>query len=285
MNMEKCGECAKVLYTHSLISSESTRLSSSDKQSLLKNFRRWAMKNHPDKGGSTVTFQTVSNCVDLIAKENKCDGSKAPKTASNFQKTKSFTLDRPTKKQLQEALVKGDYVYITPRNYIGTYSNGIFHNMGARSITLIRNLGIRIVLMSKIEKIEIYPQTNVDARVNAWNKYNKQKNAPKQKAKPKSKPKPAQKQKAKGPTVPELKKEAQKLNIKGRSKMKRQELIDAIAKAKRKSPPKKQSPKKKSPQKKDKCAGKTCSADKVCNPASGRCVKRTGAIGKRILKK
>ena len=36
--------------------------------------------------------------------------------------------------------------------------------------------------------------------------------------------------------------------------------------------------------KRDKCAGVKCSSDKICNPASGRCVKKTGAIGKKLVK-
>lgn len=48
------------------------------------------------------------------------------------------------------------------------------------------------------------------------------------------------------------------------------------------SPKKKASPKKKSPSR-DRCAGKSCKAGEVCNPASGRCVKKSGAIGKKIL--
>ena len=32
----------------------------------------------------------------------------------------------------------------------------------------------------------------------------------------------------------------------------------------------------------DKCSGKTCPVDKVCNPETGRCVIATGKIGKKI---
>ena len=31
------------------------------------------------------------------------------------------------------------------------------------------------------------------------------------------------------------------------------------------------------------CADKRCTKDKICNPASGRCVLRTGKIGKAVL--
>ena len=34
-----------------------------------------------------------------------------------------------------------------------------------------------------------------------------------------------------------------------------------------------------------KCEGVRCTKDKICNPASGRCVLRTGKIGKRLLAK
>ena len=35
----------------------------------------------------------------------------------------------------------------------------------------------------------------------------------------------------------------------------------------------------------DKCAGKKCISEKICNPKTGRCVKRDGRIGKALLKK
>ena len=35
----------------------------------------------------------------------------------------------------------------------------------------------------------------------------------------------------------------------------------------------------------DKCAGKNCPVGKICNPKTGRCVKRTGAIGRKLLAK
>ena len=41
---------------------------------------------------------------------------------------------------------------------------------------------------------------------------------------------------------------------------------------------------KKKSKKKDKCDEVVCTSDKVCNPASGRCVKKTGKIGKSLLK-
>ena len=35
----------------------------------------------------------------------------------------------------------------------------------------------------------------------------------------------------------------------------------------------------------DKCENKICSLDKVCNPVSGRCVKKTGKIGRSVIEK
>jgi len=35
-----------------------------------KDYRRWALRNHPDKGGDTLTFQNVQDCVN---KEKYCD--------------------------------------------------------------------------------------------------------------------------------------------------------------------------------------------------------------------
>jgi len=35
-----------------------------DPKTTRKNFKKWALKNHPDKGGNTSVFQSVSNCSD-----------------------------------------------------------------------------------------------------------------------------------------------------------------------------------------------------------------------------
>ena len=34
----------------------------------------------------------------------------------------------------------------------------------------------------------------------------------------------------------------------------------------------------------DKCKKKTCESNKICNPETGRCVLKTGKIGKELLK-
>ena len=33
-------------------------------------FRRWAVHNHPDKGGALREFQNISRCVDLVIKQH-----------------------------------------------------------------------------------------------------------------------------------------------------------------------------------------------------------------------
>lgn len=71
---EMCEGCvenliSKGIYPHST----DKRLSADDKKVLLKNFRVWAIKNHPDKGGSTKIFAEVSGCVDEFVKTTKCD--------------------------------------------------------------------------------------------------------------------------------------------------------------------------------------------------------------------
>lgn len=37
-----------------------------NKDKMRKSYLRWAVKNHPDKGGDTETFQQVTNCRDVL---------------------------------------------------------------------------------------------------------------------------------------------------------------------------------------------------------------------------
>jgi len=56
-----------------------------NKISNARGFRKWALKNHPDKGGDTVKFQFVSGCFDEIkGGKNKISGGKVlrPKKSS-----------------------------------------------------------------------------------------------------------------------------------------------------------------------------------------------------------
>ena len=41
-----------------------------------KSFRKWAVKNHPDKGGDSTKFASISNCNDLFFKDKTCDETK-----------------------------------------------------------------------------------------------------------------------------------------------------------------------------------------------------------------
>jgi len=78
---EQCQSCLETLKSVGILEKTVTSyiLTEAEKKTLQKNFLRWTLKNHPDKVRSelrdeaTKNFQTVSNCVDIIAKENKCD--------------------------------------------------------------------------------------------------------------------------------------------------------------------------------------------------------------------
>jgi GH43 family beta-xylosidase len=38
-----------------------------------KDYMKWAIQNHPDKGGDTIIFQEIQNCWDLYADDVKAD--------------------------------------------------------------------------------------------------------------------------------------------------------------------------------------------------------------------
>ena len=75
-----CRDCKKILQNHNIQS--------------LKDFRKWALKNHPDKGGDTDTFGLVSGCNDEYFGTNKrCDMdssySRKPYSAKEKKQRKS----------------------------------------------------------------------------------------------------------------------------------------------------------------------------------------------------
>lgn len=90
-------------------------------------------------------------------------------------------------------------------------------------------------------------------------------------------------------TVKELQQEAKKRGFKGYSKMRKDELIALLAGGSPKASRRKScraSRRQSSPKKvSGKCAGVNCTSDKICNPASGRCVTKKGKIGKALLEK
>ena len=54
-----------------------------------KDFRTWAVKNHPDKGGDTTKFQEVSNCADQLgARRRKRKTRRATKRRGKTLKRK-----------------------------------------------------------------------------------------------------------------------------------------------------------------------------------------------------
>ena len=75
-----CRDCKKILQNHNIQS--------------LKDFRKWALKNHPDKGCDTDTFGLVSGCNDEYFGTNKrCDMdssySRKPYSAKEKKQRKS----------------------------------------------------------------------------------------------------------------------------------------------------------------------------------------------------
>ena len=43
-----------------------------NKSIYLSNYKKWAVKHHPDKGGDGNIFATISHCVDIVIKQHKC---------------------------------------------------------------------------------------------------------------------------------------------------------------------------------------------------------------------
>jgi len=54
-----CNSCSKILKKHNVTS--------------LSDFRKWSVKNHPDKGGDENLYKEVNNCNDLFFKNKTCD--------------------------------------------------------------------------------------------------------------------------------------------------------------------------------------------------------------------
>lgn len=76
-------------------------------------------------------------------------------------------------------------------------------------------------------------------------------------------------------TVPQLRAMAKARGLSGYSGLRKAELIARLRKTR--------SPRKKKPA--GKCPDIKCKKAEVCNPASGRCVKKSGRIGKELLEK
>lgn len=71
----KCKKCLDYIVSNGLLprNSRNYRLNESEKKMLSSNFRRWSLRNHPDKGGDVERYKTMNACIDMIAKENKCN--------------------------------------------------------------------------------------------------------------------------------------------------------------------------------------------------------------------
>ena len=83
---EECELCITRLKDMGLIDSGKTKqeiLSASYYPTLITNFRRWSLKNHPDKGGDAELFKFVSNCVTTITKTSQCNPPILPPSSSS----------------------------------------------------------------------------------------------------------------------------------------------------------------------------------------------------------
>ena len=59
VDMKLCRKCKKILNNHNIKSS--------------KDFRKWSLKNHPDKGGDEEIFKIVSTCYsEYFGNNNSC---------------------------------------------------------------------------------------------------------------------------------------------------------------------------------------------------------------------
>ena len=90
----------------------------------LKDFNKWGLKNHPDKGGELPVFQEVSNCVDIFFKNNECDINKNyghtttqtnynynPTTQTNYKNYEKFwnTKERAEKERAEKERAETNY--------------------------------------------------------------------------------------------------------------------------------------------------------------------------------
>ena len=75
-----CFECSELLKKYNI--------------KTLKDFRIWALKNHPDKGGETDTFAKVSSCADEYFKQKNCEEQLL--FNSNKKQTSSPTYREPS---------------------------------------------------------------------------------------------------------------------------------------------------------------------------------------------
>lgn len=85
--LEKCQMCKTLFERKGIEFSE-------DPSVVTKNFRKWAVRNHPDKGGDLDEFQSMSACVDIVKECIERGGfSRFPRYTA-----RGFTDDPPAKK-------------------------------------------------------------------------------------------------------------------------------------------------------------------------------------------
>lgn len=70
----QCTECIVQLRNEKIWPKpDASKLSREHRRAFESNFRKWALRNHPDKGESEEKFKTISNCKDLFDLKGKCD--------------------------------------------------------------------------------------------------------------------------------------------------------------------------------------------------------------------
>jgi hypothetical protein len=65
----RCNECETKWAKSGLTKSKNARLTEEEKKTLNSDFKKWAVRNHPDKGGDSETFADISTCRDYFVND------------------------------------------------------------------------------------------------------------------------------------------------------------------------------------------------------------------------
>lgn len=87
MSQTICNNCSHLLSLHNIDN--------------LKDFKRWAYRHHPDKGGARDVFREVSNCVDMHYKDEICSRT-TDRTRSHSRPTTKNRQRRPKTRETSE---------------------------------------------------------------------------------------------------------------------------------------------------------------------------------------
>ena len=85
LNIQEIKKCYQTMKTENIWSEE--------KSVLLKNFRKWSLKNHPDKIGENQKYSLMSNCKNIIE-----DDFSAFKTIAKTKSPKKYSPKKPKRK-------------------------------------------------------------------------------------------------------------------------------------------------------------------------------------------